>query len=89
MFSWKNMKKSIIAQIGCNHKGDMDIARQMIISASTFCKSDVAKFQKRNPKELLSEKQYSAPHPNPRNSYGKTYGEQREFLEFSIDQHRQ
>ena len=28
------------------------------------------------------------PHPNPINSYGKTYGEHREFLEFSIDQNK-
>lgn len=79
----------IVAEIGCNHKGDMAIAKEMIAVAATFCKVDVVKFQKRNPRELLTEEQYSAPHPNPANAYGATYGEHREFLEFSLDQHRQ
>lgn len=79
----------IIAEIGCNHKGDMETAKEMIITAALFCKVDVVKFQKRNNKELLSEKEYNAPHPNPSNSYGETYGEHREFLEFDLDQHKQ
>ena len=79
----------IIAEIGCNHKGDMEIAKQMIITASTYCKADVVKFQKRCNRELLTKEEYNAPHPHPENSYGKTYGEHREFLEFTLDQHRQ
>lgn len=79
----------IIAEIGCNHKGEMEIAHEMIKVAAQFCKVDVAKFQKRNPKELLTPEEYDAPHPNPHNSYGKTYGEHREYLEFDIDQHKQ
>lgn len=78
-----------IAEVGCNHKGDMKIAHEMIKIAATFCKVDVVKFQKRNPKELLSEEEYNAPHPNPVNSYGATYGEHREFLELDLEQHRQ
>jgi N-acetylneuraminate synthase len=38
---------------------------------------------------LLPEKQYNNPHPNPINSYGDTYGQHREFLEFSKDQHKE
>lgn len=79
----------IIAEIGCNHKGNMDIAHEMIITAATYCKADIVKFQKRCNKELLTEEQYNAPHPNPNNSYGSTYGEHREFLEFDLDQHKQ
>ena len=79
----------IIAEIGYNHKGDMDIARKMIYTAATYCNVDGVKFQKRNVKELLSEDEYNAPHPEPYNSYGKTYGEHREFLELDADQHRQ
>lgn len=79
----------IIAEIGCNHKGDMQIAREMIETAAVFCKADVVKFQKRCVRELLTRSEYIAPHPHPENSYGKTYGEHREFLEFSLDQHRQ
>lgn len=79
----------IIAEIACNHKGDMNIAREMIITAATYCKADVVKFQKRHNRELLTEEEYNTPHPNPVNSYGGTYGEHREFLEFDLEQHRQ
>lgn len=79
----------LIAEIGCNHMGNIDIAKEMIETAATFCKVDAVKFQKRCNKELLTEEQYNAPHPNPANSYGKTYGEHREFLEFTKEQHRE
>lgn len=79
----------IIAEIGCNHKGDMAIARELIMTAATYCKVDVVKFQKRCNRELLTPEEYDAPHPNPVNSYGATYGEHREFLEFTVEQHRQ
>ncbi len=82
-------KPKIIAEIGCNHKGEMDIAKELIQTAAVYCKADVAKFQKRNNRELLSEEEYNAPHPNPHNSYGATYGKHREFLEFDLDQHKQ
>ena len=80
------IKPTIIAEIGCNHKGDIQIAKELIKVAKTFCKADIVKFQKRNNKELLSNEQYDEPHPNPENSYGKSYGEHREFLEFNLDQ---
>ncbi len=76
----------IIAEIGCNHMGKFDIALELIKLAKD-CGADVAKFQKRNPKELLTEEQYNSPHPNPYHSYGATYGEHREFLEFTKEQH--
>ena len=37
----------IIAEIGCNHIGDISIAREMIMTAASYCKVDVVKFQKR------------------------------------------
>lgn len=80
------IKAKVIAEIGCNHKGEFDIALELIQKAK-LCGADVAKFQKRNNKILLTEEQYSAPHPNPVNSYGSTYGEHREFLEFNVEQH--
>lgn len=79
----------VIAEIGCNHKGELDIAHEMIKVAAQFCKADVVKFQKRNNRELLSPEEFDAPHPNPSNSYGPTYGAHREFLEFNLSQHRQ
>lgn len=79
----------IIAEIGCNHKGDMEIAKELIKVAKIFCNADAVKFQKRNNKELLTEEQYNQPHPNPANSYGNTYGEHREYLEFNLKQHQE
>ncbi|WP_371813594.1 N-acetylneuraminate synthase family protein [Aquimarina sp. MMG015] len=81
-------KPKVIAEIGCNHKGDMDIAKELL-RLSKECNADVVKFQKRNNRELLTEQQYNAPHPNPSNSYGDTYGAHREFLEFSVEQHKE
>mgnify|MGYP002623151786 FL=1 len=82
-------KPFVIAEAGCNHMGQMKIAKDLIETAAHFCKADAIKFQKRCPKELLTEEQYNAPHPNPANSYGDTYGAHREFLEFDVDQHAQ
>lgn len=83
-----NYKKPyVIAEIGCNHKGEMEIAKELIKIAKIFCNVDAVKFQKRNNKELLTEAQYNAPHPNESNSYGSTYGAHREFLEFDVHQH--
>lgn len=79
----------LVAEVGCNHKGDIDIAHDFIKVAASFCKVRYIKFQKRTPRELLTPEQYNAPHPVPANSYGKTYGEHRERLEFTRDQHRQ
>lgn len=80
-------KPHIIAEIGCNHMGSMEIALELIQLAKE-CKADVAKFQKRDNKTLLTQAQYNAPHPNPWNAYGDTYGKHREALELSLLQHR-
>jgi sialic acid synthase len=82
-------KPYVIAEIGCNHKGDMAIAKELIKIAKIFCNVDAVKFQKRNNTELLTEEQYNAPHPNASNSYGDTYGAHREFLEFDVNQHQE
>ncbi len=79
----------LVAEVGCNHKGDMSIAHDLIKMAAFFCRVDVVKFQKRTNRELLTPEEFAKPHPNPQNSYGNTYGEHREFLEFDVRQHRQ
>ena len=80
----------ITAEFCCNHMGDISIAKEMIDTlAVQDDKIDIIKFQKRTPKLILSKEQYAAPHPDSKNSYGKTYGEHREFLELSIEEHRQ
>ena len=81
-------KPRVIAEIGCNHKGEFDTALELIKIAKIFCDADIVKFQKRNNRELLTAEQYNAPHPNPTNSYGTTYGEHREYLEFTAEQHK-
>jgi len=85
----KYKKPFVIAEIGCNHKGDMSIAKELIKMAKIFCNVDAVKLQKRNNRELLTEEQYNAPHPNPANSYGDTYGAHREFLEFNVEQNKE
>ena len=84
----KYINPKVIAEIGCNHKGEMEIAKQLLNVASESG-VEVAKFQKRNNIELLTKEQYNAPHPNPINSYGNTYGAHREFLEFDVIQHKE
>ena len=84
-------KPKIIAEIGCNHKGNIEIAKELITTAKIFCKADAVKFQKRNNKYWASIKpiQYNSPHPNPANAYGDTYLAHREALEFTAEQHRE
>jgi sialic acid synthase len=88
MFKFNYKKPKVIAEIGCNHMGDIETAKELILLAK---KSGVeyVKFQKRNNIELLTEEQYSAPHPVPENSYGDTYGAHREYLEFTASQHHE
>jgi sialic acid synthase len=69
--------------------GDMAIARQFIDVAAGFCQVGTVKFQKRDPRTLLSEEQYHAPHPVPENAFGDSYGTHREYLELDLDQHRE
>ena len=85
----KRTLPTLIAEVGCNHKGDIEIAKEFITTAVNFCGVHHIKFQKRNNKTLLPDSQYNTPHPVPQNSYGATYGEHRENLEFSLDQHRE
>lgn len=81
----KYKKPQVIAEIGCNHAGNINLAKKLIdvaaLSGATY-----AKFQKRNNKYLLKD-DYNKPHPNPTNSFGSSYGKHREFLEFSVPQH--
>ena len=83
-------KPKIIAEIGCNHKGNIEIAKELIMTARFFCKVDAVKFQKRDNEYWASIKpeQYNSPHPNPINSYGDTYLAHRKALEFTKQEHK-
>jgi N-acetylneuraminate synthase len=85
VFKYDYQLPRVVAEIGCNHMGDMGIAKELIALAKESGAGYV-KFQKRNNSELLTEKQYNAAHPVLDNSYGDTYGEHRDFLEFDINQ---
>ena len=74
----------IIAEIGNNHNGSIDTALELIKSAKD-AGADAVKFQVKDieksfPKELLD-----SPYVNE-NSFGKTYREHKETLEFSKEQ---
>jgi len=70
----------IIAEIGLNHQGDQQKAKEMF-NVAKACGADAVKLQKRNNRTLFTEELFNKPYENP-NSFGKTYGEHREYLEF-------
>jgi len=70
----------VIAEIGHNHQGELEKAKKMIEVAAE-CGADAVKFQKRYNKTLFTKAMFDKPYDNE-NSFGVTYGEHREFLEF-------
>ena len=81
------MKKAyIVAEIGQNHNGDLHIAKELIDCAD-IAGCDAIKSAKRDLKYELSDEAYHRLYDSP-NSFGKTYGEHREFLELSFEEHR-
>ena len=75
----------IIAEIGQNHQGELENARKLIKVASDSGVNAI-KSQKRNTRTLLSEEEYDRPYDSP-NSFGPTYGQHRDALELSVDEH--
>lgn len=71
----------VIAEIGSNHGGSVDVAMQMIRIAAA-CGAQAVKFQIRENGTLYSQQLLDQPYENE-NSYGKTYGAHREALELS------
>jgi len=70
----------IIAEIGHNHQGDLQKAKEMF-NVAKACGADAVKLQKRCNRKLFTKELFNKPYDNP-NSFGKTYGEHREYLEF-------
>ncbi len=68
----------IIAEIGINHNGDIEIAKKLI-DVATVCGCDAVKFQKRTIDIVYSQKQLDALRESP---WGTTFREQKEGLEF-------
>lgn len=70
----------VIAEIGHNHQGDLQTAKDLFLAAKNAGVNAV-KLQKRDNWSLYTKEMYNKPYEN-RNSYGSTYGEHREHLEF-------
>ncbi len=75
----------IIAEIGQNHNGSIDLAKK-IIDMAKRCGADAVKFQKRDIDSELTKEAFNKPYDSP-NSFGVTYGEHRKFLELSKHEH--
>ncbi len=86
----------LIGEVGQNHNGDIAIAKKLIdvvaepvidkLFGEKLQPMDAVKFTKRDLSEELSSSAMLKPYDNP-NSFGKTYGEHREFLELNDEQH--
>jgi sialic acid synthase SpsE len=86
----------IIGEIGQNHNGSVEIAKQIIdiitepVIDKLFNESldpiNAVKLTKRDLDKELSSSQMMKPYKEP-NSFGKTYGEHRAFLELSDEEH--
>lgn len=77
----------IIAEIGQNHQGDLNIAKKMI-SAAKHSGANCVKFQKSCLSEKFTADALKRTYDGI-NSWGKTYGEHKEHLEFSLDQYKE
>lgn len=77
----------VIAEIGHNHQGSIDKCKELFVKAKN-AGANAVKLQKRNNKKLYTKKFYNSIYDNP-NSYGNTYGEHREKLEFGEDQYKE
>ena len=73
-----HMATKIIAEIGINHNGDLDIAKKLI-DISVESKVDIVKFQKRTINKVYSKKLLDSPRESP---WGNTQRDQKNGLEF-------
>src|SRR5438445_11356121 len=75
----------VIAEIGHNHQGDVEKAKQLISSAHEWG-ANAVKLQKRSNRTLYTREFYEQPYDNEF-SFGRTYGEHREALELDADEY--
>jgi sialic acid synthase len=75
----------VIAEVGHNHQGDVEKCKELFRVAKE-CGVDAVKLQKRNNRSLYTRDMYEKPYDNE-NSFGATYGEHREALEFGRDEY--
>jgi len=78
-------KPYLIAEIGINHNGDIDIAKKLIDNAKD-AEFDAVKFQKRTLEKVYTKEALDAPRESP---WGKTNREQKEALEFGLEEYKE
>src|SRR5918999_4283101 len=77
----------VIAEIGHNHQGQLETAKELFRAAKE-CGAHAVKLQKRDNRSLYTREMYNKPYDHE-NSFGATYGEHREFLEFGLAEYRE
>jgi N-acetylneuraminate synthase len=75
----------VVAEIGINHNGSVDIARQLIDLAARHG-VDAVKFQKRSVEVVYTPEELARPRESP---FGVTNGDLKRGLEFGDDEYRQ
>jgi len=76
----------VIAEIGHNHQGSLQKARDLFREAKA-AGAHAVKLQKRDNRGLYTRAAYNKSYDNE-NSFGSTYGEHREFLEFELAEYQ-
>ena len=75
----------VVAEIGINHNGDLDLAKKLIsVAVSSGC--DAVKFQKRTVDIVYTAEELAKPRENP---FGTTNGDLKRALEFDADDYRE
>src|ERR671923_710742 len=82
-----NARCYVIAEIGHNHQGSVEKARELFREAR-LAGAHAVKLQKRDNRGLYTRAAYNKPYDNE-NSFGATYGEHREFLEFGLREYQE
>jgi sialic acid synthase len=76
----------VIAEIGHNHQGSLEKARELFHEAK-LAGAHAVKLQKRHNRSLYTTAAYNKSYDNE-NSFGATYGEHREFLELGVEEYK-
>lgn len=74
----------IVAEIGINHNGDINIAKRLIDIAVSY-KVDAVKFQKRTVDIVYTTEELAQPRESP---FGSTNGDLKRCLEFGLKEYR-
>src|SRR6266571_9104944 len=75
----------VIAEIGINHNGDIDLAKRLI-SVAVAAGCDAVKFQKRTVRIVYSPEELAKPRENP---FGPTNGDLKSALEFEHEEYEE